>query len=298
MLTETTLHQHFHHVIACRPRFRLDKERVVYCGIERCFFEVTIRGGIFRYTMSKRVVTTDSNKELPPCPPNLGAIMDKMRNSFGTSQRGLSGQRSARATAASTTGARLETQPSNALPAAPSLPSASGAADAPNASTGVTPAPAGRVTCVGVPLAGHHLLAPEQKSTQEAAADAVAAVEGDSLDAPAEGSAAQQPAAPVLDIVEAPDSGKLTAAVAAPVGRIDTQPSSSSTGVQDVSSSQDGPAKLSVTTGGPGLLTQSLSSMPSLPQVSAPCSCVSRVSALELRNICERDTGALLNVGS
>lgn len=54
----------------------------MYCGIERCFFEVSIRGGVFRYEMSKRLVTTDSTRDAPPCPPNLGAIMDKARKSL------------------------------------------------------------------------------------------------------------------------------------------------------------------------------------------------------------------------
>jgi hypothetical protein len=66
----------------CRPRTRLERERVVYCGIERCFFEVSIRGGVFRYEMSKRLVTTDSSRDAPPCPPNLGAIMDQARKSL------------------------------------------------------------------------------------------------------------------------------------------------------------------------------------------------------------------------
>jgi hypothetical protein len=64
----------------CRPRKRLESERVVYCGIERCFFEVNIRNGIFQYVFSKRVVNTDSRKDGPPCPPHLSAIMATTRS--------------------------------------------------------------------------------------------------------------------------------------------------------------------------------------------------------------------------
>ena len=53
---------------------------MVYCGIERCFFEVNIRNGVFTYAVSKRHVNTDTNKDGPPCPPNLGAIMHRARN--------------------------------------------------------------------------------------------------------------------------------------------------------------------------------------------------------------------------
>ena len=64
----------------CRPRSKLDADRVVYCGIERCFFEVTVIQGWFRYRISKRLVTTDSSLDQPPCPPNLGETMDSIRS--------------------------------------------------------------------------------------------------------------------------------------------------------------------------------------------------------------------------
>lgn len=68
--------------VCCRPRSKLDADRVVYCGIERCFFEVTVVQGVFRYRISKRHVTTDSSRDQPPCPPNLGETMDSIRNSM------------------------------------------------------------------------------------------------------------------------------------------------------------------------------------------------------------------------
>jgi hypothetical protein len=58
-----------------RPRKKLDFERVVYCGIERCFFEVSIDKGLFRYQLSKHLVTTDSTRNAPPCPPDLAKTM-------------------------------------------------------------------------------------------------------------------------------------------------------------------------------------------------------------------------------
>lgn len=71
----------------CRPRSKLDADRVVYCGIERCFFEVTIVQGWFRYRISKRLVTTDSSRDQPPCPPNLGETMDSIRSRMLAPQR-------------------------------------------------------------------------------------------------------------------------------------------------------------------------------------------------------------------
>lgn len=76
----------------CRPRKKLDLERVVYCGIERCFFEVSIDKGMFRYQISKVLVTTDSarNDSAPPCPPDLGKTMASIRQSTMRSGRMLS----------------------------------------------------------------------------------------------------------------------------------------------------------------------------------------------------------------
>ena len=79
---------------ACRPRKKLDLERVVYCGIERCFFEVGIDKGLFRYQLSKHLVTTDSARNAPPCPPDLGKTMDSIRQSTMRSGRALSPQAS------------------------------------------------------------------------------------------------------------------------------------------------------------------------------------------------------------
>lgn len=77
-------------VLDCRPRSKLDADRVVYCGIERCFFEVTVVQGWFRYRISKRLVTTDSSRDQPPCPPNLGETMDSIRSQMLAPQRMLS----------------------------------------------------------------------------------------------------------------------------------------------------------------------------------------------------------------
>jgi hypothetical protein len=71
--------QHADVAVASRPRTKMDTERVVYCGIERCFFEVSVRNGIFHYTMSKRKVTTDSSRDSPPFPPNVSAILASAR---------------------------------------------------------------------------------------------------------------------------------------------------------------------------------------------------------------------------
>jgi hypothetical protein len=58
----------------------MESERVVYCGIERCFFEVNIRNGIFQYVFSKRAVTTDSSRDGPPCPQHLASLMATSRS--------------------------------------------------------------------------------------------------------------------------------------------------------------------------------------------------------------------------
>lgn len=77
-------------LFAFRPRKKLDLERVVYCGIERCFFEVSIDKGLFRYQLSKHLVTTDSARNAPPCPPDLGKTMDSIRQSTLRSAHTLS----------------------------------------------------------------------------------------------------------------------------------------------------------------------------------------------------------------
>lgn len=66
----------------------------MYCGIERCYFEVAIDRGLFRYQLSKHLVTTDSARNASPCPPDLGKTMDSIRQSTMRSGRMLSSRAS------------------------------------------------------------------------------------------------------------------------------------------------------------------------------------------------------------
>jgi hypothetical protein len=53
----------------------------VYCGFERIFLEVSIDKGVLRYYWSKNLVSTDSARSNPPCPPDLVERMEGRRQS-------------------------------------------------------------------------------------------------------------------------------------------------------------------------------------------------------------------------
>ena len=194
-----------------RPRTRLESERVVYCGIERCFFEVSIRSGVFRYAMSKRVVTTDSSKDAPPCPPNLGAIMDKAR-------RGSFAEPVPRATHSATASvlrtdgpAECRTSGTPTTTAAPAqLPAVAPAEAEAVGAAGVTPAPMGRVKAGGKPIAGpvHADLTQTSSVVASTSAQSSAAAEPHS-----------QPALSLAKLVGSAEQSTASARTAAPLAR-------------------------------------------------------------------------------
>jgi hypothetical protein len=121
----------------------------VYCGIERCFFEVSIRTGVFRYAMSKRVVTTDSSKDVPPVPPNLGQIMARARRSSLSESTAARATQAAQDVRPSASGVTLHDRHASAPD--PSLSVADGQ---PGEESGTTVRPEGRIIADGLPLAG------------------------------------------------------------------------------------------------------------------------------------------------